>query len=466
VNLMNKLRNEIVGVEEKVPLLNGIEKVYINFDNAASTPTLKRVLDRINEFMRYYSSIHRGTGFKSKLSSQVYEIAREKAGSFVGYYKDIHTVIFGKNTTEAVNKLSYRLNIPPDAIIISTQMEHHSNDLPWRNKANVLFAPTDPEDGTLIVDSLYKMIRKHREKLFMVSLTGASNVTGNINPIKDIACEVHAAGAYFMVDGAQLVPHKAVSMGNPGDPDSIDFLVYSAHKMYAPFGAGVLVGRKELFDNQKGPEYRGGGTVRIVTPDHVEWDGQPYVDEAGSPNVVGAVALAEAINFYNEIGYTKIEEIEMNLMGKVLERFLKMPDIQVLGQKKLESEKDRLGVIPFNIKGVHHALTAAILSYEFGLGVRNGCFCAHPYIKHLLKVGPGEEERLVGQLMQNDWSGIPGALRLSLGFYNEEWELDRLFEGIDIIRKNKYKGEYRLDKKSGEYFPINYHYDFKKYFDI
>jgi len=463
---MNPLRSEVVGVDAQVPLLDGSEKTYVNFDNAASTPVLKRVLRKVDEFMPWYSSVHRGAGYKSRLATHAYDAAHRKAGEFVGYDPDHHVVVLGKNATEAINKLSYRLAIPEDAVIIVSAMEHHSNDLPWRDKSCLRFAPTKPSDGSLDLDALRQMIAEAKGSLFLVSIAGASNVTGNLNRLADIAEMVHAAGAYFMVDGAQLVPHRAVRLGKPGEPDSIDFVAFSAHKMYAPFGTGVLVARRDLLRQSVGPEYRGGGTVKIVTQDQVFWADDPDIDEAGSPNVVGAIALAEAISFFQEHGFDEIEVVENRLAGKLLNALNGMPEIEVYGLRDPNNFTDRLAVVPFNVKGLPHALVAAILAYEHGIGVRSGCFCAHPYIKLLLHVVGNDERELIQSVLQDDRSHIPGAVRISFGFYNEEAEVDRLIEALHRIVAGDYRKNYVVDCHSGEYTPSGWVDDFRPAFSI
>ncbi len=460
----NDLRKEIFGVDEELPLLNGSKRIYVNFDNAASTPPLKRVVEKVNQFLKFYSSIHRGTGFKSRLATHFYEEARRLAGEFVGYDPENQVVIFGKNTTEMVNKLAYRLNMPPNSVVIVSQMEHHSNDLPWRFFANVLHAPISLTDGTLKVNVLKELIQKNREKLFLVAITGASNVTGNINPIYEIAREAHQAGAYFMVDAAQLVPHRPIDCGKTGDPESIDFLVYSAHKMFAPFGTGVLVARKDLLKDDA-PEYRGGGTVRVVGWNDVIWDDSPERDEAGSPNVVGAIALAEAIKFYEEIGYEKLEEIENNLARQFLGGLQKIPQITIYGRRDNDFSK-RMAVIPFNIESMEHSKAAAILAYEFGIGVRNGCFCAHPYLKLLLNVCEEEERQMINNIVSGRKVNIPGAIRASFSFYNTEEEVEYCLQALKKIIGGAYSGKYRLDEKSGQYFPADFREDFSNYFSF
>src|SRR5512136_2737541 len=298
------VRDRIVGINQTVPLLDGSMRPYINFDNAASTPALQDVLDTVNEFLHWYSSVHRGTGFKSKVATQAYDDARRIVADFVGANLNDHTVIFGKNTTDAINKLSYRLPLKKDDVVLVSLLEHHSNDLPWRAQAHVEHVKAD-ELGRLDVADLDRLLEVYKGRVKLVAITGASNVTGHLPDIHAIARRAHAAGAEILVDGAQLAPHRRISIGDLGSPDHLDYAAISAHKMYAPFGTGALIGRRETFERGE-PEYRGGGTIEIVAVDHVEWSGAPDRDEAGSPNVAGAVALAAAIKALNQIGMDAI----------------------------------------------------------------------------------------------------------------------------------------------------------------
>ena len=214
--------------------------------------------------------------------------------SFVGANPAEHTCIFGKNTTEAINKLAHRINFDSKRnIVITTSMEHHSNDLPWRAATKVIHVRLTP-DGRLDEDDFDKQLTAYSSQVALVALTGASNVTGFLNPIHRLAEKTHAAGALFMVDCAQLAPHRKIDILSMNDPAHLDFITFSAHKMYAPFGTGVIIGRKDVFETGD-PDMSGGGTVEIVTLDNVVWAEPPERDEAGSPNTVGAIALAAAI---------------------------------------------------------------------------------------------------------------------------------------------------------------------------
>jgi selenocysteine lyase/cysteine desulfurase len=448
------LRNRVVGYDQLVPLLDGRLVRYVNLDNAASTPALRDVLEVVDHFMPYYSSVHRGTGFKSRLSTVAYDQAHEIVAEFVGADPETNTVIFGKNTTEAVNKLSYRLPVGKDEIIISTQLEHHSNDLPWRRRGKVVHIKATPE-GRLDEDDFDLQLQRYAGRIALVAVTGASNVSGFIQPVHRLARKAHAAGARILVDAAQLAPHRKVDMRPDDDPEHLDFLTLSAHKMYAPYGTGALIGPKEVF-MQGAPEYPGGGTVDIVTLDEVNWAGMPDRDEAGSPNVVGAVAMAVAAQALMGIGMDRIAAHEEELIAYTLERLGRIPGVRIYGQTDPTKAGEKVGAIPFNLEGVSHFLLSAILGYEGGIGVRSGCFCAHPYVVHLLNLDEITASSWREQMLRGDKSNMPGMVRASFGCYNDTEDVDRLLEMVDRVVRGDYQGEYDLIPSTGEYIPVGY----------
>lgn len=423
-------RDLVVGVDTKVPLYDNREVTAINFDNAASTPPFVSVLEGIINFAPWYSSIHRGKGYKSQISSDFYDYSREIVADFVKADPVEKTVIYVKNSTEGINKLSYQLKEEiGDGIILSTFMEHHSNDLPWRDKYPIEYINVD-QKGRLILDDLENKLKKNNGRVKLVTVAGASNVTGNTNPIYKIARLAHEHGAKILVDGAQLIPHAPIQMDGNNEMENIDFLVFSAHKMYAPFGIGVLIGPKEIFS--KGiPEYVGGGTIKMVSHNQVLWADSPERDEAGTPNVMGVLALVEAIKTLKNIGMEKIDRYERNLTDYTLRKLRKLPDLEIYGNS--QNSKERVGIIPFNIKGVDHATLAQILSQEAGIAVRNGCFCAQPYVQKLLKISPQE----INKHFENPSLPHPGMVRVSFGLYNTYSEVDRLVELLQDVVKNK-----------------------------
>jgi cysteine desulfurase / selenocysteine lyase len=448
-------RNMVVGADSKIPLPNGNIVTAINFDNAATTPPLKAVMNAINEFAPWYSSIHRGIGYKSSLTTSLYDNSRQIVGNFVKADLGKDVVIYVKNTTEAINKLANRLcNNKHKHIVLSTDMEHHSNILPWQSKYKTDFVSID-EYGRLSLNDLENKLIKYNGKVKLVTVTGASNVTGIKNPIHEIAELCHKHGARIVVDGAQLVPHCSVDMLSSNYKEHIDFLAFSSHKIYSPFGTGVLIGPKSDFEKGS-PDYSGGGTVKLVTHDYVSWDDPPSKEEAGTPNVIGVLALTAALKLFEEIGMNKIEEYESILTKYAMVRLSEVPDIILYGNKNSNynnsngtnpnnnislsnsfgsnhSNTDRIGIIPFNIGRMKHDTVARALAYESGISVRSGCFCAHPYVQKLLNTSKREISHVINHPNEN----LPGMVRISFGLYNTLTEIDTLIDCLKNISKNK-----------------------------
>ena len=425
-------RDYIVGLDKKVPLKNGKKVTSINFDNAATTPPFKSVINEIVNFAPWYASINRSYGYKSELSTKLYNDSRKTVLDFVNADSSFYTVIYVKNTTEAINKLAYTLynSKSPGSMILSSEMEHHSNDLPWRNKFPMDYIKID-RWGRLLLEDLEYKLKKYDGKVRLVAITGASNVTGYINPIYEAAMLAHKYGAEILVDGAQLVPHCRIKLGRESDSNHIDYLAFSAHKMYAPFGTGVLIGPKKTFE-YGAPSYSGGGTIKIVTKNCVVWEDPPLREEAGSPNVMGALALDTSIKTIKSIGMDNIEKYENRLTEYALKRLDEIQGITIYCNKN-ENTRSRVCIVPFNIDGIFHETVAEALSGEGGISVRSGCFCAHPYVQELLNLPKDELDYYV----KNPDESRPGMIRISFGLYNTFSEIDKFMRVLKKIVKSK-----------------------------
>ncbi|MDZ7372640.1 MAG: aminotransferase class V-fold PLP-dependent enzyme [candidate division KSB1 bacterium] len=453
-------RDQILGVDTVVPVLGGRERPYVNLDNAASTPPLKSVVDAVHRFLPWYASVHRGSGFKSKLSTWLYEEARTKVLEFVGADPDRYVVIFVGNTTEAINKLAWHLRkVYGEAAVLTTLMEHHSNDLPWRRCGQLLRLPLDAW-GCPQFDYLEDQLRNQGGRIKLVAVTGASNVTGVVTPIHDIARIAHRYGAHVFVDAAQLAPHRRIRMVGDGDGDSaIDFLAFSAHKMYAPFGSGALIARRDLLTADE-PWEVGGGTVRVVTPSAVIYANAPESEEAGSPNVVGVLALAAAIDWFRTTGMDAVEQFERELTRAAWKTLISVPGIQLYGPPVQETGPERLGVFAFNLPGWEHGHLAAVLSYEFAIGVRNGCFCAQPYLRAIL--GLSQEPQPLAP-SSGERSSVPGAVRASLGLYNTLEEIEYLANALRDLATGRHKPAVYTRTDWGEYLPKEGGFDARRF---
>jgi len=438
INKVNQYRNMVVGVNTKVPLDNGTYTAAVNFDNAATTPAFLSVEKEVKDFLPWYSSIHRGKGYKSILSTEAFEDGRKFIKSFVNADSEKDIVIYTKNTTDSINMLAYVLSQQKNGkdVVLSTWMEHAANDLPWRDKFTVDYVEID-KLGRLSLDDLEVKLNKYKDRVKLVTVTGASNVTGYINDIHTMAAMTHRHAAQIHVDGAQLVPHVAVDMKPFGRDDHIDYLSFSAHKMYAPYGGGVLIGPKNTFETGL-PYCQGGSAIKLVTHQKIWWEEPPHNDEAGTPNLIGIVAMVSAIKTMSRIGIDNAYRHEKSLLNYA---YGKMKNITGIEFYNRPDKQETIGVIPFNIEGVHHSLMSAILSYEAGIAVRNGYFCAHPYCESLL----GYSSKDIEALMKDPNSLFPGIVRVSFGLYNNFAEIDKLVYFLNQIAMNK---KYYIDKYS------------------
>ena len=444
-------RQAVIGADQPVTLLDGSSVPYLNLDNAASTPALRAVKDALDAALPWYSSVHRGSGFKSLLSTELYEQARRIVLDFVGADPAGDCVMFSKNTTEAINHLARIYPFRPGDQVLTTGLEHHSNDLPWRARTEVLHAAV-LANGALDLDDFEAKLAGSAGRVKLVAVSGASNVTGYLPPIHDLAELAHRHGARIMVDCAQLLPHRQICMGPIDTPRRLDFIAFSAHKVYAPFGSGGLVGPAAFFD-QLEPDDRGGGTVEMVTLSEVTWTGAPERDEAGSPNVLGALALAAALRFLGEFGMDAVAAHEAELTAYALRRLPRVPGLHLYGLTDPDSAAQRLGVIPFTMSGLAHGQVAAVLGFEAGIGVRDGCFCAHPYILRLLGVTNEEYQAYHQRVLNHNRADLPGLVRMSFGCYNTLADVDRFAAALEAIAAGDFHGDYIVHPRSGSYYP-------------
>lgn len=453
---------EAVGGNTRVPVAAGGRKRYVNLDNAASTPAIRPVLDAVVSFAPWYSNVHRGTGFKSKLSSRAFDRSRELIYRFVRATPERRVVLFTRNTTESINHLASRFPFGPDDVVLTTVMEHHSNELPWRKAARVVHVNV-LADGRVDEADFRAKLEQARGRVALVAVTGASNVTGYINPVHDYARWTHEAGGRIFVDAAQLAPHRPIDMKDPDDPEALDFIAFSGHKMYAPFGVGVLVGDRSVFEKGD-PSLVGGGAVDIVNLENAYWTDLPDREEAGTPDIMGAVALGAAIRWIAKTGWAKIISHEAGLTAYALERLKAIPGVSVYGDTDPASAANRLGVIPLNVGKLSHSLVSAVLGAEWAIGTRNGCFCAHPYVKCLLHVGESESREMEKRILNRDRSIVPGAVRVSFGVYNTREDVDALCKALAAIASGRFLDGYELNKERGEYSLKGMKEDYGKFF--
>src|SRR6202165_4309061 len=318
-------------------------------------------------------------------------------------------------------------------------MEHHADLLPWRHRSgHVMVGLSD--DGHIDLDAIEHALKNGEGKIGLVAVCGASNVTGFVSPIHEVAELAHHHGALVSVDAAQLAPHHRIDIRPANDPGHLDFVSLSGHKMYAPYGAGVLVAPRTFFAGA--PEVMGGGAISIVTWDDTVWADLPDREEAGSPNVIGAVALGVAIETLVELGFDEMLRHEAELGARLTTSLSRIRGVDVLGGSEASSTPARLGLASFVIDGVHHGLAAAALSHEWGVAVRHGCFCANPYVFHLLHMNKDEVGAVEHEVTAGRRKALPGAVRASLAPYNTAAEVDRFLEAVEQVAHGGIKTAY------------------------
>ncbi len=431
----------LVGDELEVPCVDGTDRTYLSLDSAASTPALPRVAERVQEILPWYSSVHRGAGYKSQISTTAYEEAREAALAFAGRGGRDDVAVICRNTTEAINHLAYRLRLSVADVVVTTVAEHHANLLPWsRLGVTRRYVEVDEHGMFGVSDVIASIDGGPRPKL--LAITAATNVTGWMPPMTEIIDAAHVRGVPVLVDAAQLAPHRRL-------PADADFMAWSGHKMYAPFGAGILIGPRSAFC-EGDPFLAGGGAVDLVDLDEVVWTDPPEREEAGSPNVVGAVALHAAIDALGDLGWDAITEHELSIAERLREGILQIPGVRVLGPPP---DTETLAIVAFTVEGVPHALVAARLSAEFAIGVRHGCFCAHPYLVRLLGLSAAEMARYHDDLRRGDKRRIPGAVRASASLATTTEDIDRFLQAVRAISSGEPAAvQYHQDPRTGDYW--------------
>ncbi|AWE49869.1 aminotransferase class V-fold PLP-dependent enzyme [Streptomyces nigra] len=428
----------VLGADVTVPLVTGGEVAYAALDYAASAPALQRVWDDVAAYAPYYGSVHRGAGYLSQLSTDLFENARRTVAEFLGCRED-DQVVFTRSTTDSLNLLAAALPVGCEVFVFET--EHHASLLPWRDaRVTYLDAPRTPGEAVRTLEHALADREPHGPAL--VCVTGASNVTGELWPVRELAAAAHAHGARIVLDAAQLAPHHPV---NVRDLD-VDWVAFSGHKLYAPFGTGVLAGRADWL-RAAGPYLAGGGASRSVTRREdggvdVEWHDSAARHEAGSPNVIGAYAVASACKALTEAGFDSLVARERQLIEKVRTGLAEVPEVRVLSL--FGDDAPRVGVISFVVEGWNSSHFAAALSAEYGIGVRDGLFCAHPLVRTLLGGDPqtqgecGAPEAAPGEKSLN-------AIRVSFGAGTPDEHVERFVTAVKELVTDGARWNYRTE---------------------
>ncbi|MGW4163524.1 aminotransferase class V-fold PLP-dependent enzyme [Streptomyces sp. NPDC004788] len=428
----------VLGRDVTVPLVTGGEVTYAALDYAASAPALQRVWDDVAAYAPYYGSVHRGAGYLSQLSTDLFENSRATVAEFLDC-RPGDQVVFTRSTTDSLNLLAHV--VPADCQVFVFETEHHASLLPWRDaQVTYLNAPRTPQQA---VETLERALAE-RDPYgpALVCVTGASNVTGELWPVRELAAAAHAHGARIVLDAAQLAPHHPVSVREL----DVDWVAFSGHKLYAPFGSGVLAGRADWLQDAE-PYLAGGGASRKVARRadggvDVEWHTTAARHEAGSPNVIGVYSIASACKALTEAGFDRLVARERHLIAKVRQGLADVPEVRVLSL--FGDDADRVGVISFVVQGWNSSHFAAALSAEYGIGVRDGLFCAHPLVRTLLGSDPqdpgecGAPEAAPGERSLN-------AIRVSFGAGTPDEHVERFVGAVRELVRDGAQWKYRTE---------------------
>jgi selenocysteine lyase/cysteine desulfurase len=396
-----------------------------NLDYAATAPCLRVAADAVNELLPWYGSVHRGAGAFSQRCTVAYERARQSVATFLGCRADDH-VVFTRNTTDALNLLAAAL--PPDTTVITSGGEHHANLLPWRRSVR-LPVPDSPGAAVRAADAALRELRRGGNSApILVAVTGASNVTGELWPIAQLAAIARRHGARIAVDAAQLAPHLPIDIGALG----VDYVALSGHKLYAPFGVGVLAGRPDWLDAASPYLAGGGATVHVGDATHdVGYTVGPARHEAGTPNLLGAVALAAACDALGTADRVALAAHEQALLTRLRDGLGELPAVAEL--RMFAPDAARVGIVSFAVAGHDSAAVAAFLAREHGIGVRDGLFCAHPLARRLLL----EAAARLGRPLPST------ALRASIGLGTTIEDIDRIVTALGALALTAVNGHVR-----------------------
>jgi selenocysteine lyase/cysteine desulfurase len=444
----------LIGQDRRIRTILGSDVDYLDADAAATTRPLQIVDEKVREFLSTYGSVHRGSGANSRRSTEIFVAARQAVVELVDADPLQTLLCVTGNTTAAVNKLRRKLDLRADRgdTVLLSDFEHSSNDLPWRGLNPVRIPAGD--DGVLDLSVLEDhLARRKGGSRLLVAVTGASNLTGALTPLGAIARLTHRHGGLLFVDAAQLAGHRAISMRGSGQDDHLDFLAFSGHKMYAPFGAGVLLGDARLL-TATAPDEIGGGTVDFVTPARYDLAPEPFRREnSGTPNAVGIVAMAVAAQVLKEkIGFAAVARHEQGLLDAAAQRLPRIDGLRVLGDLDY-SAKRKCAILSFTLEGHSHALLAARLSHEFGIGVRHGHLCQFAYVARLLGLAAAEVASIRGEVLAGRREAMYGVVRASFGISNRVEDLARIGDALEEIAATPQRKQLYARNAAGEWMP-------------
>jgi selenocysteine lyase/cysteine desulfurase len=436
---------KVLGTNKKIKLENGKVTSVTLLNNGATTPPFKETMDEVNDFLSTYGAFHRGAGPYAEITYQKVCQSVKDIGEFLGIRKD-QSLLFTHNTSSAINLFARMLNLQKEDVVLTSDIEHTSNNLPWsyNTKAKVIYIKSFI-DGGLDYGDLEKQVLRYKSKIRLVTITGASNMSGYIPDLKKISKIIKFTTAFLFVDGAQLAPHQEIDMKK----QKIDALAFSAHKLYAPFGIGVLAVPTQLL--KQVPVDPGGGSVDMISENSIVWAPDNAKHQTGTWNVTGIVATAKSCTLLKEAGWDNIISHEIKLTKYALDKLQKINKLKLFVEPKLFLDQNRIGAIVFSLKGYHHALLSSVLENEYGIETRAGTICNHKLVRRWFNISNKEQKIIDKKIEQGDRLASYGVVRLSIGIHNTKSDIDRLVMALVNISKRGHELRYRANKKEEAY---------------
>ncbi|MFZ5365392.1 MAG: aminotransferase class V-fold PLP-dependent enzyme [Patescibacteria group bacterium] len=440
---------KVIGTNDSITLTTGKKTRVVLLNNAATTPPFEKTLKEVNHFLQTYGALHRGAGPHANITFLKVQDALSSIRKFLNL-PESHALLFTQNTSAAINLFARMLRLKKSDVVITSSIEHTSNNLAWHYNTEAQVVEVHAfEDGSIDYGDLEKKAAKHGKNLKLITMTGASNQTGYIPDIQKLSKIAHKHKALLFIDAAQLAPHRKMDMKQ----DGVDALAFSAHKVYAPFGIGVLALPKSLLDTI--PADPGGGSIDMISEKDILWAPPQERHQTGTWNVTGIVACASSCKVLMDASWKAVEKHERELVEYMAERLPKVPNITMYVPSEKYLTENRIGTFPFNISGIHHAQLASILEHEYGIETRAGTICNHRLVRRWHKISDAEQKKIEKQIANGNRLASYGIVRASFAIHNTKKDIDLLLSALTEIAKNGPKLKYKAVPHEEIFIPIN-----------
>lgn len=433
---------------DTIRLIDGRERPIVQLNNAATTPPLVATMKTVETFLGSYGALHRGQGPRARATCAAVENAVVAIRSFLKAGPDT-ALLFAENSSAAINLFARLMRFEPGDAVLISEIEHTSNYLPWRMAPGVTLIEAGATiDGALDYDDLARKACGAAGRLRLIAVTGASNQSGFVPDLGRLSALASETGAILFVDAAQLAPHRPIDMVGSG----INALALSAHKLYAPFGLGVLAVPAALLASE--PVNPGGGSVDMIGAESVIWSHPSVRHQTGTWNATGIVALGASCAVLEQTGWPAIIGHERAMVSRLVERLSAVPGLRLMVPAALYDRGDRVGVVPFLLDGYHHAEIAAILEHEYGVEVRAGTICNHRLVRRWMGVGDAAQAEMESRIAAGDRLASYGVVRASIGVGTDAAAIDALADALEEIARHGPRLTYQPEPEEETYRPV------------